>query len=551
MKKHFLLFISLVLLASVVFGGGIVTNSNQSAYWVRTLVRDAAIGPDAVHFNPAGLTKLSDGFHFSLSSQTIFQNKAVTNDYAFLSPRPKKFIGDVVAPVFPSFFATWKKNKIAISFGFTTIGGGGGATFEDGLPAFEQGISDMAHFLSHYGATDYRREVYFKGTSRYLGYQLGLTYQINDVISVYGGLRYVTVKNTYEGYLKNVEVNMGGNWTEVSDVFSGMAAQAGAGATGASSISGTMGALIGGGVPGTFTLAQAEGAGAISPEQRAQIEGGLTALGIPASLQIGQIQTACDGAYVQYTAAAAEASQTAALTGMLFNQTADIEQKGNGFAPIIGVNLAINEKLNIGLKYEFKTRIQVKNKRLSQNDFIIDMTDAGAPIYFLQDGTKVDNDMPAVFSAGIDYKVTPKLTAAGGFHYYWDKDVSYGKQINYEYVKNSEVIDDNNYELAFGLEYSLTDKWFLSGGFLLAHTGVSQDYQSDLSYSLSSNTFGGGLGYKLNDKMMINIGVSYTGYKEDTKYYPHIYRPTETQISSTDTYSKNALILAIGLDLSL
>jgi len=35
--------------ASGVFAGGIVTNSNQSAYWVRTLVRDAAIGADAVY----------------------------------------------------------------------------------------------------------------------------------------------------------------------------------------------------------------------------------------------------------------------------------------------------------------------------------------------------------------------------------------------------------------------------------------------------------------------------------------------------------------------
>jgi len=117
MKKQFLLITSLALLTTVAFGGGIVTNSNQSAYWVRTLVRDAAIGPDAVYFNPAGLTKLEDGFHFSLSSQTIFQNKDVTNDYTYLSPTPKTYYGDVKAPIFPSFYATWKKNKIAVSFG--------------------------------------------------------------------------------------------------------------------------------------------------------------------------------------------------------------------------------------------------------------------------------------------------------------------------------------------------------------------------------------------------------------------------------------------------
>src|SRR3972149_8504498 len=101
MKKQFLLIAGLVFIAALAFGGGIVTNSNQSAYWVRTLVRDAAIGPDAVYFNPAGLTRMEDGFHFSLNSQTIFQNKDVTSDYIYLNPTPKKYLGEAKAPVFP------------------------------------------------------------------------------------------------------------------------------------------------------------------------------------------------------------------------------------------------------------------------------------------------------------------------------------------------------------------------------------------------------------------------------------------------------------------
>ncbi len=137
MKKLIPLITSFVFFASVAFGGGIVTNSNQSAYWVRTLVRDAAIGPDAVFYNPAGLTRLEDGFHFSLSSQTIFQNKDVTNNYLYLKPTPKKYLGDVTAPVFPSIYAAWKKGKIAVSFGFNPVGGGGGATFLFSPPIVE------------------------------------------------------------------------------------------------------------------------------------------------------------------------------------------------------------------------------------------------------------------------------------------------------------------------------------------------------------------------------------------------------------------------------
>jgi long-chain fatty acid transport protein len=568
MKKQFLLITSFIFIASVAFGGGIVTNSNQSAHWVRTLVRDAAIGPDAVYYNPAGLTKLEDGFHFSLNSQTIFQNKDVSNDYMYLSPTPKKFLGDVVAPVFPSLYATWKKNKIAVSFGFNPVGGGGGATFEKGLPSFEQSVSDMVPMINMLGsplgveATDYRLDVYFKGTSVYFGYQLGVSYQITDVVSAYLGARYVAVKNTYEGHLRDVQVKIDNNWVDVSSTFSdfsttyaGLATQATTGATYATTFSGTMGSLMTAGLPPAATLADAEAAGAIDATQRAQLEGGLTAIGVDASQGIGDIQTDCDDAAVTFTYQAGQATyasnlstNAATLTGTLFNQEADVVQKGWGITPIIGVNLAF-DKLNIGIKYEFKTTIDVEND--TKKDFIIGLTPELTPITMFPDGAKTSSDMPALLSLGVDYKVTPKLSASGGFHYYWDKGVNYGKtDENHQEVDNSEIIDKNYFELAVGLEYGITDKIFLSGGYLLANTGVSEEYQSDLSYSLTSSTVGGGLGFKLMDNLMINAGVSYSFYKDDTKTYIHTLQATGQQISTTDTYYKDALILAIGVDFS-
>ncbi len=563
MKKLLLLITCFVFVGSVAFGGGIVHNSNQSAYWVRTLARDASVRPDAVFFNPAGLTKLEDGFHFSLNSQTIFQNKDVSNNYQFLNPSPKKYYGDIKVPVFPSLYATWKKNKIAVSFGFNPVGGGGGATFEDGLPAFEMSVADMVPTVNAFGsalgvtASDYRFDVYFKGTSMYLGYQLGASYQINDVISVYGGLRYVTVKNTYEGYLRDVEANIDGTWTNVTTAFnsfasqySALAAQATAGATGATNISGTMGTLITAGLPAGTTLAQAEAGGYITTDQRTQIEGGLTALGINTTQGIGDIQTACNttattltGQAAQASGASALATSTANTTSDAFDQEADVIQKGHGFTPIIGVNLAFADKLNIGMKYEFKTTIDVENE--TKSDFI------GANGSMFPDGEKVSNDLPAMFSLGIDYKVTPKFTASTGLHYYWDKGVSYGKTNDAgEEIDNSDIIDNNYFEWGLGLEYGISDKLFISLGYLLAKTGVSEEYQSDLSYSLTSNTGGGGLGYKFNEKIMVNLGVAYTAYIDGTKDYSHTLQATGAAIPVTDTYYKSNLIFGIGLDLS-
>jgi long-chain fatty acid transport protein len=553
MKKQILIVTCLACIGTMAFGGGIVTNANQSAYYTRTLSRDASTGIDAVYFNPAGLTKLSDGFHVSLNSQSIFQSKDVTNDYMYLSPTPKKYLGDINVPVFPGLYAVWKKGKVALSFGFNPIGGGGGATYEKGLPAFELSPADMAPSLAKYGATDYRLNVYFKGSSMYLGYQLGITYQINDMFSVFAGARYVSVKNTYEGYLKNVEVKMGPNWVEVSDVYAGLATQATNASAGATNLSNTMQAIItgSGGALTNATLLQAQLAGAITNTQRLQIKGGLVQLGIDTTLFVGQLHNVTSDTAVYYSGQATVASQTSALTEMLFNQSADVVQKGWGITPIIGVNIALNDNLNIGIKYEFKTRIDVENE--TKSDFIVGMN-GSTPITMFPDGEKVHSDMPAMLSVGVNYNTVSRISAAAGFHYYWDKGVNYGKTIDHVNVDNADIIDKNYYELSLGLEYGLTKKFYVSGGYLLAKTGVSKDYQSDMSFSLTSNTIGGGLGYKLlNDKLMVNLGVSYSIYKEGTKTYDHNFKTspiTSIPISCTDTYYKSTLILGIGLDYS-
>jgi long-chain fatty acid transport protein len=566
MKKINLLICCFTFFSVVAYSGGIVTNSNQSASWVRSLSRDAAIAPDGVFYNPAGLTKLNDGFHFSLGSQSIFQSKDVTTSYTYLKNSPKKYHGEIKVPVFPTFYAVWKKDKIAVSFGFNPIGGGGGATFDDGLPSMELGIADMIPTANAFGtklgltATDYRRDVYFKGSSIYFGYQLGVTYQINDVVSAYLGARYVSVKNTYEGYLRNVQLNVGGTWTDVSDVFSNfatqytnLATQATAGAAGATNISNTMGQLITNGIPNTYTLADAQTAGALNADQVAAIQAGLTAMGISTTLQIGQLQTATSTAATQYTdgataatGASDQATSTAALTSALFNQEADVVQKGNGFAPIIGVNLSF-DKLNIGLKYEFKTRIQVEND--TKSDFITGVQGTEY-ITMFPDGAKVDADLPAMLSVGAAYKVTPKFSASAGLHYYWDKQSSYGKKINNVEVNNSKIIDNNYIELGVGLEYNLTDKLLASVGYLLAKTGVSEEYQNDISFSLTSNGVGGGFGYKLSDKIMINAGAMYSVYNKGTKNYSHYLQVASTNMDVKDSYYKDTFIVSLGLDFS-
>ena len=315
MKRLLFLTLGVVCLTTLVMGGGIVTNTNQSAAFVRMIVRDASTDIDAVYFNPAGLVRLESGLHFSINSQTLFQNKDVTDDYQFLDPSPKKFHGDVKAPVFPGIYAAWKTGNLVISFGFNPIGGGGDAEFAKGLPSFENRLADLVPVLQGSLAaldvllsndpplglginpglsnvTGYSADIYFNGTSVFFGYQGGLSYKINEFLGVYAGVRFVTAKNTYKGHIKDVMIT----------------------------------------------------AAPYDP---------------PALVPSGEYTP---GNYLR-TVATATGAPLESVADMMDAQTADIEadaeEKGNGFTPILGANVSLGDRLNIGLKYEFKTKMDL------------------------------------------------------------------------------------------------------------------------------------------------------------------------------------------------
>ena len=173
MKRITLLLVGLLSLPFFSYSDGIVTNQNQSAAYVRMFARDATTDIDAVFFNPAGLTKLNDGFYLSLNYQYIKQNKSVTSDYPYLDGTPKEYLGEINVPIFPGIYAAYKKGKFVVSFGWNPVGGGGGATFDKGLPSFETGISDLVPGLTYRGlpTTAYSLDAYFEGSSVFWGYQ--------------------------------------------------------------------------------------------------------------------------------------------------------------------------------------------------------------------------------------------------------------------------------------------------------------------------------------------------------------------------------------------
>lgn len=539
MKKFTLLSVLFAVLTTMAFAGGMVHNTNQSAAWIRMLVRDASVDVDAVYYNPAGLTKLPDGFHIQVNNQTIIQSRKIENTY------PKnntEYIGDVFVPALPTAFLVYKMNKIALSAGFTVIGGGGSANYKEGLPSFEIPISDIPALLTANGipTTKYYTDIKFDGSSVYYGVQVGVTYAINDMLSVALGGRYVMAKNTYEGSISNIQINpnmqtFGANFNGVNMVSAPTFFQTGA--TVFNQLAGTAASLqpvIDGGDSG-LTMAQA----GFSDAQIAAITGGFALINPsidPATLTIAQIQ----GAYQQATSLFQE--KEVAMTGyknLTSDVNVDVEQNGSTFTPIIGVNLSLlEEKLNIGLKYELKSTMDVKNK-----------TAVDGSGMFPND-EKVPSDIPAMFTCGISYKLTDNFSTSFGMHYYWDKSVSYGKKMlntttqQMEYVKNDKVIDDNTYEAALGLQYNVSPKIALSAGYLYAKTSPALNYQSDLSYSLLSHSIGFGGNMAITEKMNIDLGFLYTAYEKGEKeisYGANTYK---------ETYYKDNMVFSIGLTYS-
>jgi hypothetical protein len=484
--KKLLLFVVAATISGSLLAGGLVTNTNHSAYMTRILSRHASTGVDAVYFNPAGLTSLANGFHFSLNNQVIGQTKTITNDYYFLNQHPTEYIGKVSAPIFPGVYAVYKKDKFAFSIGFNPVGGGGGAEYATGLPSFEMGISELVPVLGYMllpldqgvvgagypdpafsNVTGYNADIYFKGSSVYFGYQANVSYEISDVLSVAVGGRFVSAKNTYEGSISNVTITASpSSYTGLTTPYTG--------------------------TPGDYLRAIA-----------------LTAVG-------GSSATMLNGS-------------AAVLDGMT-NIEADVVETGTGFTPILSVNITPNDKFNVALRYEFKTKLNLTTT-------VNDGKDAGG---MFEDGATKVADMPAMMSLGVGVRPASKLYIAAGMGYYFDNNNDYDGSTDL----NIKMTDKNFFEYSVGIEYAISNMIRISGGYSGTMTGVNESYQNDMRYSLNTTTFGGGFGIAVSPKVDINIGAMYTMYKDGSKTItPDIPVPPVNE-----TYDTSTWVVGFGAD---
>ncbi|MBR5893888.1 MAG: outer membrane protein transport protein [Bacteroidaceae bacterium] len=203
--KRFFTTLVLASAAAVTFAGGLLTNTNQSASFVRNPARFASLSTDAIYFNPAGTAFFNDGWSFSANWQMIWQQRdaiSIKPTLGGTTPLTETYDGKVYVPCMPTLFAAYKTGDWTFSGFFGMPGGGGKAEFNNGLPMFDNLIGGLGSSLGLPIALQGASQ--FESTQYLFALQLGAAYRISENLSAYAGVRANYVSNNYLGTIKAV-----------------------------------------------------------------------------------------------------------------------------------------------------------------------------------------------------------------------------------------------------------------------------------------------------------------------------------------------------------
>ena len=130
-----------------------------------------------------------------------------------------------------------------------------------------------------------------------------------------------------------------------------------------------------------------------------------------------------------------------------------------------------------------------------------------------------------------------KLSA--GYHHFFDSDA---KKTN----DKQKYIDGGVNKILFGAENDVTDKLLVSAGGQTTRTGVTDAYQSDMSYSLNSYSVGLGAAYKITPNIRVNLAYFFTNYDKWKKVVTTGYNGTP--LGGTDEFMRTNKVIGVGLD---
>ncbi len=190
MKKSLTLVLLMALCSVAAHAGGLMTNTNYHIAFDRMFARGATTEIDATFSNPAGLAWGHEGWQMSLNFQKPWQ-------YRNIKWGDTKYEGKASAPIVPALFASYKKDRWAVSTMIGIVGSGGFVEYKEGVPMFNVLLQSM---LAANGITpnQYTLNSEMKGKQYIYGGQVNFTYKVLDCLSAAVGIR----ANYYDGYYR-------------------------------------------------------------------------------------------------------------------------------------------------------------------------------------------------------------------------------------------------------------------------------------------------------------------------------------------------------------
>ena len=528
--------------SSVSFAGGFLTNTNQNVAFNRMMSREASIGIDGVYYNPAGVVFLGDGHHLSINWQLAYQDRTIENDYSL-------FTNNVNNPITPREFKGKAFAPVIPSFQYAynkgrwSFQGNFALTGGGGKCTFDNGLGTFERIVAETAMAAC-------GLARTVDGALGSV--LGREVSMFGSDQAfgATGKYSYNSYMHGRQYYFGlslGAAYKVSDNFS-----------------------VFGGVRGIYATTNYYG-------YVEDIKVGNMPLYMvldPTKKDAANIELSCD-------------------------------QSGIGFTPIIGVDFKTG-KWNFSAKYEFKTRMRLKNKSVNLVPSIGNLpanlstqmtqiltaqfTQAGLPaeqatakaeaaaaavlanqtvqktmmglknqfdteldeaIGEYEDGKKIAADIPAYLSVGVGYSPIDPLRINVGFHFFDDKNAK-------AYNNRQEKLDHGTLEYSAGVEYDINKKFTVSAGWQSTNYGLPEEeattskdkrFMDDKSFVTSSNSVGLGGVWHFNKKMSLTVAYFHTFYQHK-KTTESVELIPGNAINYSADYSRNNNVFAAGIDIN-
>lgn len=526
--------------SSATFAGGLLTNTNQHVAFNRMMSREASIGIDGVYYNPAGVVFMGEGSHLALNWQMAYQTRTIKNDYKLFTNNvnnpttPRDFKGKAFAPVIPSFQYAYNKGRWSLQGNFALTGGGGKCTFDNGLGSFEKIVGETAMGAIGLASTiDYAaNKILIPGSIKPNG-----TINEDKFKPMFTDNKVFGSKGDYSfnSYMHGRQYYFGlsaGAAYKVSDNFSVYAGLRGIYAT--CNYYGYVKDIKVGNMP-------------------------LYQVFDPSKENSANIELNCD-------------------------------QSGIGFTPMLAVDYKTG-RWNFSAKYEFKTRMRLKNKSVNKLPSIGNLDDnlknqmiytfihdkgmsqeqamqtssailadkkvvkttAGLKQQFdskineaigeYADGKKIAGDIPSLLTVGVGYSPIDELRINVGFHWFDDYNAtSYNN-------RNKLLKKRGTLEFNAGVEYDVTKKITVSTGWQNTNYGLTDKYMDDKSFVVGSNSVGMGGVYHITKKLDFTVAYFHTFYDHVKTSETVTLAPGVSNTYNSD-YTRNNNAFAAGVNIT-